>query len=461
MIVYNSLTRKKEPFVPLQEGKVGVYLCGPTVYDSGHVGHARSAVSFDIIRRFFTFIGYDVTFVSNYTDIDDKMIARANEKNISVAELAEMIIPEYQRDYGAINVLPPDIQPLATEHVPEIIEIIEKLIANGYAYVAEDGVYFEVRKYSEKNDYGKLSHQKIEELQSGARVSVDENKKDPLDFALWKFEKPGEPSWDSPWGKGRPGWHIECSAMCYKHLGETIDIHGGGIDLIFPHHEDEIAQSEGAFEKPFVKYFMHNGFVKIDNEKMSKSLNNFFTIKEILEKYDPYVVRFFLLSTHYRLPINFADTLIDQSKQTLSRLQRFVWRLEDTFEGDIELSDFTPGGKTYDAFTTAMKDDFEISKAIAALFELVKEMNASLDTGDANQKDIQHAWNTLKHIDSVLGCIVVPRKDISSDVEALIAERNEARSNKDFARSDAIRDELKEKGIELEDTPDGTVWRVI
>ncbi|MBP9770953.1 cysteine--tRNA ligase, partial [Candidatus Gracilibacteria bacterium] len=323
--IYDTLTAKKVDFVPLDEGKVGIYVCGPTVYDSAHLGHGRSAVSFDVIRRYFIYRGYEVKYVSNYTDIDDKMINRANQEGISVKELSDKVIPIYAKDYGALGVMVPDVQPLATDHVPEMIELIQGLEKQGFTYVLDDGVYYEVAKFTE---YGKLSKQKLEDLRVGSRVEVKDGKKSPYDFVLWKFKKEGEPSWSSPWGEGRPGWHIECSAMTWKHLGEKFDIHGGGLDLTFPHHECEIAQSEPVFGKgSFSKYWMHNGFINVDNEKMSKSLGNFFTLKEIFEKYDPKVVRFMFLQTHYRNPVNFSNVLLDQAKAGLSRLHDFVRNL--------------------------------------------------------------------------------------------------------------------------------------
>ncbi|MDP2624980.1 MAG: cysteine--tRNA ligase, partial [Candidatus Peregrinibacteria bacterium] len=324
--VYNTLTNQKEGFKPIQEGKVDMYLCGPTVYDNGHLGHGRSAVAFDIIRRYLEYVYREenVTFVTNYTDIDDKMINRANEEGITVKELADRIIPEYEKDYGSLGVKPPTIQTLATEYVDQMIEIVEKLIKEEYAYELEDGVYFEVEKFKE---YGKLSNQKREELQAGSRIDKNDNKRHPHDFVLWKKEKPGEPSWDSPWGKGRPGWHIECSAMSYSNLGQPFDIHGGGQDLTFPHHECEIAQSEAAYGVQFCNVWLHNGFITVDKEKMSKSLGNFFTLKDIFKKYDPRAVRYFFLTSHYRSPIEFSDQQLEQAKNTLDRIRDFLLNL--------------------------------------------------------------------------------------------------------------------------------------
>ena len=445
--IYNSLTRTKEDFKPLVEGKVSMYVCGPTVYDLGHLGHGRSAVAFDIVRRYLEYSGLEVKFVFNNTDIDDKMIKRAAEEGITVKELAQRIMPEYDADYGALGVKPPTVKPLATEHVPEMIEIIVALEKKGFAYVLDDGVYYDVAKFEE---YGKLSGQKLEELKMGARVDVKESKRNPYDFVLWKFKKEGEPSWESPWGEGRPGWHIESSAMSRAHLGEGFDIHGGGLDLTFPHHECEIAQTEAALGSgSFARYWMHNGFINVDDEKMSKSLNNFFTLRDIFEKYDPQVVRFMLIQSHYRKPVNFSDSLLDQAKNGLERLHDFVRKLHDTEDSDeiVALIDVARAG-----FEKSMNDDFDTSGALGAVFELVKEVNKIGNGGTAVLK-------FLKSVDAVLGICFFEEEEVDDEVNALIKEREEVRAAKDWARSDEIRDELAAKGIVLEDGPDGITWK--
>lgn len=450
MKIFDTKSGKKVEFEPRISGQVGMYVCGPTVYDHGHLGHGRSAVSFDVIRRYFEYKGYKVKFVSNYTDIDDKMINRANEEGVSVENLAERIIPEYEADYGALGIRRPDVQPKATEHIPEIIEMVKRLEAAGATYVLDDGVYFDVSKFEA---YGELSGQKLEELQMGARVDVKESKRNPYDFVLWKFKKDGEPFWPSPWGDGRPGWHIECSAMTWKHLGESFDIHGGGLDLVFPHHECEVAQSQGCFgHGTFARYWMHNGFINVDNEKMSKSLGNFFTLKEIFAKYDPQVVRFMFLQTHYRNPVNFSDKLLDQAKAGLERLHGFVRRLEGFKSTDAEYSSFV---KEFEEF---MDNDFDTSGALGAIFDLVKEVNIGMDSGVAvNAGEI---LSELRKIDAVLGVIFpITEVSIDSEIEALIKEREEARANKDFGKSDRIRDDLLKRGIVLEDSAGGTIWK--
>lgn len=461
--IYDTLTAKKVDFVPLEEGKVGIYVCGPTVYDSAHLGHGRSAVSFDVIRRYFIYRGYEVKYVSNYTDIDDKMINRANQEGISVKELSDKVIPIYAKDYGALGVMVPDVQPLATDHVPEMIELIQGLEKQGFTYVLDDGVYYEVAKFKE---YGKLSKQKLEDLRVGSRVEVKDGKKSPYDFVLWKFKKEGEPSWSSPWGEGRPGWHIECSAMTWKHLGEKFDIHGGGLDLTFPHHECEIAQSEPVFGKgSFSKYWMHNGFINVDNEKMSKSLGNFFTLKEIFEKYDPKVVRFMFLQTHYRNPVNFSNVLLDQAKAGLSRLHDFVRNLNallDAAEDGVVSANLAAAiNVARSRFEAVMDDDFDTSGALGAVYEFVKEVNVMMNNSTLNKIELAAVLNFLQLVDKVLGVIFVEEATIDSDVEKLIEKRNLARKNKDFKASDAIRDELLERGIVLEDKPQGTIWKKV
>lgn len=440
-----------------------MYVCGPTVYDIGHLGHARAAVSFDIIRRYFIYKGFRVTFVSNITDVDDKIIKRAAEEGIAESELAARIIPEYEKDYGALGIMPSDHQPRATQYIPKMVTLVEKLMKKGAAYETNDGVYFDVSSFK---DYGKLSKKKVEELHAGARIVVDEKKRNPADFALWKKEKPGEPSWKGPHGiAGRPGWHIECSAMSMDLLGETFDIHGGGIDLVFPHHEDEIAQSESATGKPFSRFWLHNGHIQVDKEKMSKSLGNFFTIKEILAKYHPLVVRYFLLSTHYRMPIDFSDDLLEQAKNSLSRLHDFMRRLRNAVIAsfapqpqNVTLSMSKRVQETEQEFERALDDDLEISKALAALFDFINEANKLFDAGKFPKNDIARIQAAMEKFDSVLG-VLKHDEVLSADTEKLIAERNEARKNKDFKKSDAIRKELEKRGILLEDTANGTFWK--
>lgn len=451
--VFNTLTRSLGDFKEIEEGKVKIYLCGPTVYDVGHLGHARSAVAFDVIRKYFIYKGYDVTFVSNYTDIDDKMINRANAENISVKELAEKIIPEYVKDYGALGIMEADVHPKATETISEMVEMINILIEKKIAYVIDDGVYFDVSK---QEGYCKLSGQKTESLQAGARIKVDKNKCNPNDFALWKFKKEGEPSWDAPFGEGRPGWHIECSAMSKKYLGQPFDIHGGGADLIFPHHEDEIAQSEACYDTQFCNYWLHNGFVKIDDEKMSKSLNNFFTIKEILAEYNPKVVRFFLVSTHYRAPINFSDTVLDQSKEGLKRIWDFVRLLDEisVIEGESADDVLSDAKKK---FEESMNNDFETSGAIAAVFELINRINPLIAENKLSESDATHVRELLYEFDKVLGFIIPDDDLIPQEIWDLAHARVDARKNKDFELADKLRDEIKSKGYVVEDKKNGDI----
>lgn len=458
ILIYNTLTRKKEEFKPIKDGHVGMYLCGPTVYDSAHLGHGRSAVAFDIIRKYFIYKGYKVNFVSNYTDIDDKMINRAKEKNISVKELSEKVIPMYERDYGKIGVMPPDNQPRATNYISQIIDLIKILEEKGATYKLEDGIYFDISAFPK---YGKLSGQNMEDLQMGSRVQVNENKKNPQDFALWKNEKPGEPSWDSPWGKGRPGWHIECSAMSMNILGETFDIHAGGADLVFPHHECEVAQSECATSKQFANYWMHNGFININKEKMSKSLGNFITLENLLEKYPGNVIRFLYLQTHYRSPINFSEDLITQSINTLERINDFVRKVEQVdLEGELNEQIVSVVDSAKAKFEESMNDDFETPGALAAIFELIKEINKLGEKLQLTKKDKEYIFDFMKNADSVFGIIFTEKQEsLSEDIMALIKEREDARNQKDWKKSDELRDLLKEKGIIVEDTPKGTVWK--
>ena len=464
MQIFNTLTRKKEEFVPLKGNKVNIYTCGPTVYDFFHVGNARVFITFDMIRNYLKFRGYDVTFVQNFTDIDDKMIKRANEENITVKELGERFIDEYFKDADALGIERADVHPKATEHIEDIIELIKTLIDNGYAYEVDGDVYYATRKFKE---YGKLSQQNVDELEAGARIEPGEKKKDPMDFALWKAQKPGEPAWDSPWGKGRPGWHIECSVMAMKYLGETIDIHGGGPDLIFPHHENEIAQSEAATGRPFARYFMHVGYLNIDNQKMSKSLGNFFTVRDILKKYDPEVLRFFMLSSHYRSPINFSEDLMQQAKSSLERLYNALYSMEhlENLAEDRELvekdKEYLDKLEKYEReFVEAMDDDFNTADAIASLFNIVREYNMKVD--EISPREIVKATKeTLLNLGSVLGFFrkFEEKTLLDEEIEQKIREREEARKSKNYALADKIRDELKAQGIILEDTPSGVRWK--
>lgn len=454
MKIFNTQSGKKEDFIPLKDGFVGIYVCGPTVYDLPHLGHGRSAVSFDVIRRYFSYKGFGVKFVSNYTDIDDKMINRANQEGISVAELTNKIIPEYELDYGRLGILPSDVAPKATEHIEEMIFLIKKLEAAGHTYVLDDGVYFDVESFAA---YGELSGQNLEELKMGARVEVKESKKNPHDFVLWKFKKEGEPFWASPWGDGRPGWHIECSAMSHKHLGEKFDIHGGGLDLVFPHHECEVAQSKAVFgTDSFAKYWIHNGFINIDNEKMSKSLGNFFTLRDILNRYPAQAVRLMFMQTHYRNPINFSLDLLDQSKAALARLQDFV----RNFKAGEFVDGVTLNVEEYKLrFDQFMDNDFDTSGALGVIFELLNEYNSLKAAAGVRSGDRDAVENFLKEVDKVLGVIFFEEEALSEELQKLIEEREEARKNRDFKRSDEIRDLLIEKGIVLEDGPNGTIWK--
>lgn len=459
MKIFDSKAGKKVEFEPIEKGKVKMYVCGPTVYDSAHLGHGRSAVSFDVIRRYFLYKKYEVTYVSNYTDIDDKMINRAKEKGIEVSELADLVIPEYERDYGALGVMVPDVQPKATEYISEMVELIEKLDAKGFTYVLDDGVYFDVTKFP---NYGKFSGQNLEELQMGARVDVKETKRNPQDFVLWKFKKDGEPSWPSPWGDGRPGWHIECSAMSYKNLGRSFDIHGGGLDLKFPHHECEVAQSLACFgDGTFAKYWMHNGFINVDNEKMSKSLGNFFTLKDIFKEYDPVIVRFMFLQTHYRNPVNFSNVLLDQAKAGLQRVHDFVRRLKLIGEDEGIISDSVRAlvEKAKTDFDSFMSDDFDTSGALGILFDLIRQLNVLLDDSLILKSDAKFLLEAFEGFDEVVGVIFYEESSLEEHEQLLIDQREKARSEKDFGRADKLRDQLLELGIVIEDTPKGTIWK--
>ncbi|MBN2225458.1 MAG: cysteine--tRNA ligase [Deltaproteobacteria bacterium] len=484
LLIHNSLSGKKEEFVPLVPGTVSMYVCGITAYDYSHIGHARAYVAFDVIYRYLKYRGYDVTYVRNFTDIDDKIIKRANESGRDTRDLSEEFIQKYHEDMDALGILRPNVEPKATETIGEMIDLISRLFEKGYAYKAGDDVAFSVKKFS---GYGKLSGKKIDELESGARVEVDDKKQDPFDFILWKAAKPGEPAWESPWGKGRPGWHIECSAMSGSILGDTIDIHGGGKDLIFPHHENEIAQSEAATGKPFVRYFIHNGFVNIDSEKMSKSTGKFFTVRDIRNQYHPEVIRVFLLSVHYRSPVDFSEKNLRDSGEALNRLYSTKARI---FETESNAAENRQGGSApkeiedavsafTEGFAEAMDDDFNTALALGKLFDLSHLFNRFLD----GQKDVPEnervslvaAWETISGALDVLGILsrdpdtyfsevkglrLTDSALDAGDIERLIAERNAARKAKDFARADSIREELTEKGVILEDGPDGTTWKM-
>ena len=461
MKIYNTLTRKKEKFVPIDKDNVKMYSCGPTVYDYFHIGNARPFIIFDTMRRYLEYIGYKVTFVQNFTDIDDKMIKRANEEGITVKELGDRFIAEYYKDAASIGVKKATVHPKATENIDAIIDIVKKLVDNGYAYAVDGNVYFSTKKFGE---YGKLSKQPLEDLEAGARIDVNEHKNDPMDFALWKAKKEGEPAWESPWGEGRPGWHIECSAMANKFLGETIDIHSGGQDLIFPHHENEIAQSECANGKPFANYWMHNGYININNQKMSKSLGNFFTVRDIREKYDGEVIRYFMLSAHYRNPINFSDTLMEQAKSAVERVYTCIDNLEfllkkaDEKSADEELVKKLSACE--DKFKAAMDDDLNTADAIAAIFDIVYLANTEISK-ESGKEAIKAALGKIRELGAVLGLFnKVKEKSLDAEVEELIAKRAEARANKDWATADAIRDKLKEMNIVLKDTPDGVKWSI-
>lgn len=462
MKIYNTMTRQKEEFVPLDEKEVKIYACGPTVYNYIHIGNARPLCVFDVLRRYLEYRGYNVKFVQNFTDIDDKIIKRANEEGVSYEEISEKYINEFWTDADGLNFKHATVHPKATENIDEIIDIIKTLMDKGFAYEAGGDVYFRTLKF---NEYGKLSHQPIEDLESGARIAIGEVKEDPLDFALWKGAKPGEPYWDSPWGKGRPGWHIECSAMNRKYLGNTIDIHCGGKDLVFPHHENEIAQSECANGCTFARYWMHNGYINVDNVKMSKSLGNFKTVREIAEVYGYEVIRYFLISAHYRSPINYSVDIIEQCKNALERLYTcresldFALENADNPAGDNDSELISLFDSRKNEFIAAMDDDLNTADAIAALFELTKDINTNVLGKDASKAVCERAAAVFDELCDVLGLLYNRKENtLSSDIEALIEKRQEARKNKDWATADKIRDELKAQGIILKDTPQGVTW---
>ena len=466
MKLYNTMSKQKEEFVPLEEGKVKMYVCGPTVYNFIHIGNARPMIVFDTVRRYFEYKGFDVNFVSNFTDVDDKIIKKANEEGVTAEEISKRYIAECKKDMDGMNVKPATKNPLATEEIAGMVEMIQSLIDKGYAYEKNGTVYYRTRQFKE---YGKLSHKNLDDLRSGNRsllVSGEDEKEDPLDFVLWKPKKEGEPAWESPWSEGRPGWHIECSEMSKKYLGEQIDIHAGGEDLVFPHHENEIAQSEAANGKEFAKYWLHNAFLNIDNKKMSKSLGNFFTVREISEKYDLQVLRFFMLSAHYRSPLNFSSDLMEAAKSGLDRIITATDNLK--FLADNAKTDTLTNNeedaltKTQDyvaAFEKAMDDDFNTADAIAAIFDLVKYANTTAN-GDSSKAYVTALYELIVKLADVLGIVVEKKEELlDADIEALIQERQVARKERNFARADEIRDELLAKGIILEDTREGVKWK--
>lgn len=473
--VFNTLHRKKEAFKPIDPGKVRMYVCGPTVYDSCHIGHARSVVVFDVIARYLKAIGYDVLYVRNFTDVDDKIIDKANQLGIDSTTVAEKFIKEFYDDMDALNVERATIEPKATDHITQIIQFIEKLVKGGFAYQVEGDVYFSVEKFEE---YGKLSGRKLDEMEAGARIDINERKNNPFDFVLWKSAKPGEPFWESPWGKGRPGWHIECSVMSSEYLGVTFDIHGGGKDLCFPHHENEIAQSESISGKPFVKYWIHNGFVNINQEKMSKSLGNFLMIKDVLKTYHPEVVRLFLLSNHYRSPIDFTEMAMDETCKGLDKMYALLLRVDKTI--GIESTQEIESGDCWQQFCEAMNDDFNSARGIGIIFDTVRTVNRMLDQyeysgADQIKKTIQRGLADILRTGNILGILlekpsvyfdkkqtqVLEQKSVDPTMIAkMVEERNAARKAKDWKKADQIRNQLADMDVILEDRPEETVWKI-
>ena len=458
MKIYNSQTRRKEEFVPIEPGKARIYSCGPTVYNYFHIGNARPFIMFDILRRYLEYRGYEVTFVQNFTDIDDKMIKRANEEGITVEQLGDRFIEEYFKDADALGIRRATVHPRATRHIGDIIGLIRKLEKKGLAYEVNGDVYFDTQAYP---DYGKLSGQNLEDLEAGARIDVDDSKRHPMDFALWKAQKPGEPAWKSPWGMGRPGWHIECSAMSMKYLGETIDIHCGGKDLLFPHHENEVAQSEGATGKPFAHYWMHNGHINVDNQKMSKSLGNFFTVRDISKEYDLEAVRMFMVSAHYRSPVNFSKEMIEQARSALERMytarDNWLFLLDHAPERELNADETALMERARNAverFDEAMDDDLNTADAVGVIFELIKDGNTSLNA-DSARAAIKGMLNTLKELTGVLGIMSRESDAVPDDIKALVEQRVKARAAKNWAESDRLRDLITERGFVLEDTPQG------
>lgn len=461
MKIFNTMTRRKEEFVPLDKNEVKIYACGPTVYNYIHIGNARPLCVFDVLRRYLEYRGYNVRFVQNFTDVDDKIIKRANEEGLSFEEVSKKYIKEFWTDAHGLNFKDATVHPKATENIDEIINIIKMLEEKGYAYAVDGDVYYRTLKFK---NYGKLSHQPIEDLQSGARIAIGEKKENPLDFALWKAAKEGEPYWDSPWGKGRPGWHIECSAMNKRYLGDSIDIHCGGKDLVFPHHENEIAQSEAANDAPFAKYWMHNGYINVDNVKMSKSLGNFKTVREIANVYGYEVIRYFLISSHYRSPINYSIDIIEQCQSALDRLYTCresldfaIKNAKSDIDDDEEILKFIASAK--DEFIKAMDDDLNTADGIAAVFNLVSTINTEIINKEVSLNVCKKAAEMFDELTGVLGLLYNRKSnDIDDDIEKLIEQRQTARANKDWATADKIRDELKAKGIILKDTPQGVTW---
>lgn len=461
MKIFNTMTRRKEEFVPLDKNQVKIYACGPTVYNYIHIGNARPLCVFDVLRRYLEYRGYNVRFVQNFTDVDDKIIKRANEEGLSFEEVSKKYIKEFWTDAHGLNFKDATVHPKATENIDEIINIIKTLEEKGYAYAVDGDVYYRTLKFK---NYGKLSHQPIEDLQSGARIAIGEKKENPLDFALWKAAKEGEPYWDSPWGKGRPGWHIECSAMNKRYLGDSIDIHCGGKDLVFPHHENEIAQSEAANDAPFAKYWMHNGYINVDNVKMSKSLGNFKTVREIANVYGYEVIRYFLISSHYRSPINYSIDIIEQCQSALDRLYTCresldfaIKNAKSDIDDDEEILKFIASAK--DEFIKAMDDDLNTADGIAAVFNLVSTINTEIINKEVSLNVCKKAAEMFDELTGVLGLLYNRKSnDIDDDIEKLIEQRQTARANKDWATADKIRDELKAKGIILKDTPQGVTW---
>lgn len=463
--VYNTLTKKKEEFKPLVAGKVKMYVCGPTVYNFFHIGNGRTFIVFDTIRRYFEYRGYEVEFVQNFTDIDDKMIKRANEENTTVKEVGDKYIKEYYEDADNLNIERATVNPRATEYITQIIDFVKGLVDKGYAYEVDGDVYFSTKKFG---DYGKLSGQNIEDLQSGARISIDERKKDPMDFAIWKAQKPGEPAWKSPWGMGRPGWHIECSCMAKNILGDTIDIHAGGSDLAFPHHENEIAQSEALTGKTFANYWLHSAFVNVNNQKMSKSLNNFLTARAALEKFDADVIRFLMLSAHYRQQLNFSEELLLSAKASVERIYNTIYNLENLLD-EVRTTHITDEEKKYlqslnkykEKYIEKMDDDFNTADAITAIFDLIKDVNINVNI-DSSKELITGCLNLIRELGKPLGMLQKSTKvNLDDEIQKLVNERQQARKNKNWALADKIRDDLKSRGIVLEDTPQGIRWHKI
>ena len=474
--IYNTLSRKKEPFEPLEPGKVRMYVCGPTVYDSCHIGHARSAVVFDVIVRYFKAKDFKVTYTRNFTDIYDKIIDRASQLGLNTQEIADKYIKEFQDDMDVLNVKNATFEPRATEHIEHIIIIIKKLLDKGFAYQINGDVFYSVESFK---NYGKLSGRRLNDMEAGARVNIDKRKKNPFDFSLWKSKKPGEPAWESPWGKGRPGWHVECSAMSSEYLGETFDIHGGGRDLVFPHHENEIAQSEGAFGKPFVKYWVHNGFVNINHEKMSKSLGNFLLIKDVVKSYHPEAVRLFLLSKHYRSPIDFTDTAIGEANVSLEKIYSSIRRIRENTGDETDITG-EHSGEYWELFCEAMDDDFNSARGIGIIFKAVRDVNRLLDKNEGKlsletKKYAQTAQTDIMKMCNILGILTetpatyflkkrstgLKKESLDPDeIEKMINERTEARKIKDWNRADQIRKKLEDMNIVLKDSSEGTVWEI-